>query len=563
MLFLGTAPYPKEDSFSAFLSSNGGMSNAYTDSENTVYYFDMEAENDERFAEGLDRFGSFFESPLFTEAATGRELNAIESENAKNLQTDSFRVYQMMKSRANSNHPYSKFFTGNKKTLLDGTKAQGINLREELLKFYNQYYSANQMTLAVVAPQPLDKLQKIVTDSFKDVPNKHVDKPENAWKGKIIPFTKENNSIIPSYQHIVEIVPVQDLRQVTITWPIIYQSDQDATDALLSKQSNYVAHLLGHEGPGSLLSYLKRMSWANSLASSSESELTDFETFEVTVGLTTAGLVNVNNVVEAIFSYLSLLRDKPIPDYVYKEVLQLDELGWRFATKSNPSTYAQSLAPAMQKYPPSLYVAGPRRLALAEPNSQILTSSAPRTSFDSKEQFIETKSLTNNFVSLLTLDNAFFTVMSKTFDGRTDKTEKWYGTNYSVKPIPEATMNQWSKCASPRSFKIDYPKPNKFIPSESGLRVKLAPVNKPFAARDFESRMVPIPPPTAIRDDGPGGRWTVYFKQDDRFGLPKAFVVMQLLTKEVYSTPMRAALSLMYELCVSDRLTEYAYDGTS
>ena len=41
MLFLGTKKYPQEDSFASFLSSNGGGSNAFTDSEDTVYYFEM------------------------------------------------------------------------------------------------------------------------------------------------------------------------------------------------------------------------------------------------------------------------------------------------------------------------------------------------------------------------------------------------------------------------------------------------------------------------------------------------------------------------------------------
>ena len=78
MLFLGTEKYPQEDSFESFLSSNGGASNAYTASQDTVYYFEMTADKDQRLVEGLDRFGSFFTSPLFTDSATGRELNAIE-----------------------------------------------------------------------------------------------------------------------------------------------------------------------------------------------------------------------------------------------------------------------------------------------------------------------------------------------------------------------------------------------------------------------------------------------------------------------------------------------------
>jgi len=45
------------------------------------------------------------------------------------------------------------------------------------------------------------------------------------------------------------------------------------------------------------------------------------------------------------------------------------------------------------------------------------------------------------------------------------------------------------------------------------------------------------------------------------YGQPKAFVIFELLTKEVYSSAKAAALSNMYEFCVADKLTEYAYDA--
>lgn len=558
MLFLGTKKYPKEDSFESFLASNGGNSNAFTDSENTVYYFAMGAEADSKLAEGLDRFGSFFSSPLFTVGATGRELNAIESENSKNLQSDVFRTFQISKSRGNQNHPYSKFFTGNKKTLLDDTKAAGISLRDQLILFYNRYYSANQMTLALVAPQSIDALKKMVADACGEIPNRNVGKPEEAWAGTP-PFT--GDSLIPSFRHVVEIVPVVDIRQVTIAWPILFSSDQERLDNLLTKPADYVAHLLGHEGPRSLFSYLKRHGWANSVACGNEESLSDFETLEVVVGLTTKGLAAVDDVIEAIFSYLSMLRDKKVPDHCFTEELQLEELIWRFQTKGSPGGYVQSLATAMQKYPPPLYVAGPRRLALEEYELDSALTGAPRSDFSTRNQLEQTRSRVTDYVNKLTVENSIITILSKTFENQTDQKEKWYGTDYRVRPIPSTTLDRWTNCVRPSQLKIDYPKPNPFIPSESGLRVKIPPPAKNGERRTFESRMVPIPPPTVIRDDGPDGRWTVHYKQDDRFGQPKAFMIFQILTKEVFSTPLRAALANFYEISVADRLDEYAYDG--
>jgi insulysin len=50
---MGTEKYPDEAEYSKFLSDHGGTSNAYTDSEDTNYFFDISAE----FLEpALDRY---------------------------------------------------------------------------------------------------------------------------------------------------------------------------------------------------------------------------------------------------------------------------------------------------------------------------------------------------------------------------------------------------------------------------------------------------------------------------------------------------------------------------
>jgi len=41
-----------------------------------------------------------------------REVNAVDSENGKNLQLDMWRQLQLSKHTANKAHPWSKFSTG-------------------------------------------------------------------------------------------------------------------------------------------------------------------------------------------------------------------------------------------------------------------------------------------------------------------------------------------------------------------------------------------------------------------------------------------------------------------
>jgi insulysin len=331
----------------------------------------------------------------------------------------------------------------------------------------------------------------------------------------------------------------------------------------VNKPAYYLTHLLGHEGPNSLLSYLKKKGWANGVSASTEADLSDFYTFEVAIQLTNKGLQAVDGVVEAVFSYIRMLREEPIPKFTFDEVLLLSELGWRFATKGSPGPYVQGLVKGMQEFPESLYIAGPRRLALRESNSKLLSSADPRSGFSFDKQLDDTIQSTSKTVTKLTVDNALVTVMSKSFEGKANKQEKWYGTKYAVKPVSASLSNKWNNCPTASSLSMAYPGPNPFIPSENGLRVK-KPVKDSdnLEALSFEERMKPVTPPQKIRDDGDAGRWTVYHKQDDKFGQPKAVAIFRLLNKEVYNSPVNAILSKLYQVALSDRLKEYTYDAS-
>jgi len=45
--------------------------------------------------EALDRFAQFFIAPMMTPSAMDRELHAVDSENAKNLQDDGRQMLQV------------------------------------------------------------------------------------------------------------------------------------------------------------------------------------------------------------------------------------------------------------------------------------------------------------------------------------------------------------------------------------------------------------------------------------------------------------------------------------
>ena len=198
MLFLGTKKYPKVGEYSEYLSANQGMSNAYTASENTNYFFEV---NNDAFTGALDRFAQFFVAPLFDEAYVKREVNAVHSEHQKNLSNDSWRFARVLETFMQKDHPQRKFSTGTLETL-------GKVKRAELLDFYEKRYSANLMTLAMLSPLSLDEQEKLVREKFSAVKNRNLS--ENSYPSKLY-----NQEEMPRY---IYIKPVKDLRTIDLVF---------------------------------------------------------------------------------------------------------------------------------------------------------------------------------------------------------------------------------------------------------------------------------------------------------------------------------------------------------
>ena len=68
---------------------------------------------------------------------------------------------------------------------------------------------------------------------------------------------------------LFNVVPVQDERDIYLGWIIPFKSAEDRLTRALGKPQYVVSTLLGHEGKGSLLSYLKnKRGWVTSLGAS-------------------------------------------------------------------------------------------------------------------------------------------------------------------------------------------------------------------------------------------------------------------------------------------------------
>lgn len=201
----GTKKYPEENDYHKYLAEHSGSANAFTGNihlatltvgmDNTNYYFQV---GHEFLEPTLDRFSQFFIAPLFLADCTDRELRAVDSEHKKNLQSDTWRLFQLDKNLSNPDYPYNSFGTGNLVSLKEEPTAKGLNVRDAFMKFHETYYSSNLMKLVVLGREPLDQLEQWVVDKFTGVKNKSLAPPD--FKGS--PYTEKELQVVLSPEYI-------------------------------------------------------------------------------------------------------------------------------------------------------------------------------------------------------------------------------------------------------------------------------------------------------------------------------------------------------------------------
>lgn len=328
MLFLGTETYPDADAYQQFVAENGGSRNAFTASTDTNYYFDIDPR---ALAGGLDRFSHFFIDPLFTPDYMAREVNAVNSEYSSKLRNDGRRQLAAIRQAVNPEHPFSRFSAGNNETL----PVQDPKLREAMLDFYQAHYRAGAMHLVVYGPQSMDQLQQWVKQDFADIP---AGQGQQANTPKLF-----RDQDLPAE---LNIKPLKQLYQLQLLFPI-----PDPVQDYTTQPVSYLANLIGHEGEGSILAWLKQKGWASSLSAGSQFSTHDESMFGINIELTAEGDQHIDEITAAVFDYIKLIRQQGVEQWRYEEQAQLAAQSFRFMEPSEPIQAVSQLAMQMARVP--------------------------------------------------------------------------------------------------------------------------------------------------------------------------------------------------------------------
>lgn len=498
MLFLGTEKYPKAGEYQDFITQHGGESNAHTAAEHTQFFFDIE----HAFLDpALDRFAQFFSSPLFNAEYIEREKNAVHAEYLANLNDDAHREWDVYRNVFNPEHPASHFSLGNLELLAD---QEGHSTRDDLLAFYQEYYSANLMTLVVLSNQKLNDLQAMVESDFLAVPNR------NKQVAEVYPSLFADGRL-PA---IVSVKPVQELRRLRITFPV-----PSYTAQYQSKPWQYIARFLGDEGTGSVLSLLKELGWAESLEVGEIYQDRQNSLFQVSISLTKDGLKAKEQIVSIFFDYIKLLSTRGISDWRFNEMGQLSDFHFRFHEKMEAIEVVSELAQVMQDYPAK----------------DVLLGRFNYSKFD--------KELLEKALTFLRSDNALITIVAP--DVHTQNVSQYYQAPYSINVSNNEAFEE-EKTAHRQ--KLSLPERNVFVPKNIALKTaSMLPMQEGQSSSSLPSLIVS------------NDQLQLWFLQDTLFRTPKAELNFRFKLPMLNNSLENAARLQLFSVLLMDQLNEYAH----
>lgn len=485
MLFLGTGKYPQPDTLFIFLNQFGGISNAFTAPDKTVYMYNVREDGLEK---SLDIFSDYFKMPAFNTNYAEKEIESVNNEDAEYRGVDGWRIRRAQDLMSEPGHTKAEFHVGNGETLASIS-------RKELLKFWKTFYSAKIMKGAIISTKPLDEMEKLVRSHFSGIPGFDVTLPT---------VDPQFRKPLKDAYRLLQVKTIKDMRQMTMEFPTInLPLHRD------SRPEDLIGTVLGNEGPGSLLSRLKEDGLALGVSAGGGSEHPAINSMAVNIALTEKGMQEYERVAETVFTYIDMLRQEGIRDYVFDETKTMAQINFDWKPHQKGISYASNLVSEMMDYGLDHFGTRPHLF-------EKLDASAVKA-----------------VLNTMTPENMMITLAAKNVE--TSQVEKYYGVEYSIEQIGGASFERLKNARYASDSGIAYPAKNPFMPEKLELAEE-----KPHLVMDNEMGQI----------------WAQF---DNSFREPKFLLTLLLETPSAYSTPENVAKAVLYQVLIEESGRENAY----
>ena len=492
LLFMGSETYPEENAYDKQVWDNGGILNAYTAPDRTVYIFSV---NNDAFPTTLDMFSHMFVDPLFNPSGIKRELHAVDQEHDKNIENDGSRLWMVLKETGNPNHPNALFSTGNAETL-------GGIPQKEVKQWHKRNYSSDRAHLVLYSTLPIEELKAQTIRLFSSVPKSSTSLTYS--KEKILSERQEGN--------IIAIKPFKDLRSLSLEWELSPEYVQNFDN----RSHDLIGYILGKRHASSLYTQLKNEGLIENISSGMMRAGKETGLFSISFELTPQGAEQFEFIIERCFQTLNSLKASGVPPYIFNEMKTMAKIDYEFQSRVTPYAFVQNHAHNMIDESLETY-----------PLKTVLP-----TTYNAEE--------TEKFLNKLTPERAsYFVIASPELTGiHPDKKETWTGAEYVIRKISPETLTAWNNL--PPHPHIALPEQNYFIPT-----------NLKLVTSEGDGQLHVTPRPQKLVDNDRG---ILYFWEDTQYYVPEISWIFNIHTPLIDGTARQIVLFDLFSYTLDEKL---------
>lgn len=168
-----------------------------------------------------------------------------------------------------------------------------------------------------------------------------------------------------------------------------------------------------------------------------------FALFMCQIDLTPEGLENYETVLEYIYAYVNMLKDRGTQEWIYEEVRDLSSANYKFKNKSEPISTVLHLSQRLALYPPEKVLTAYELYEKFDPEAigEILDGFCP--------------------------EKSIVILLSKAFEEECKQEDPWYGTKFCQSEISDPDLLARLEEAS--HPELDLPPKNSYIPKDFSL----------------------------------------------------------------------------------------------
>ncbi|XP_018306510.1 nardilysin [Mycetomoellerius zeteki] len=506
MLFQEPEKSSKQTNLENFILDCDGTNCVLVDHEYTTFYFDTQENN---LFITLHNFSHFFANSIMLKRTFMEKADTIKSEFQKDLFIGKMKYQQLFNSFAQIGHPANKFPVDhliNLRNNIDYDK-----LYDVLDKYKYRHYSANRMKLAIRSGLPLNTMEKFVTACFGNIPNNRMS-PDNFFKFKNdLPFDT------PAFRKMYKVDDDAELlTRLEITWAL-----PSLPDFYKCNSYQYILWIIGYEGKGSLISYLRKKMWSptsdNNMFCCNSQQNSLYSLIQLTITLTSEGRKHLENVLNAIFSFIDLLKTAGPQKEIYDDIFKSKTNIFRFTDyDKEPISFVKQLSKNMHLNPPNAYICGNQ----LNPN------------YDSK--------VIQKCLNYLAPEMANIMIFSDDFYGfELNKVEPWWQTAYTDIEISKEWIEYWKAIKPLPDFSL--PSPNIFLTDN----LLLIPLPKEIPKYPIKLYSNPVS--------------EIWYRPDPKFRLPRCYMYFHFISPLKLQSLKNGVLMDMYCRLFKQLLVEELY----